>query len=152
MIALLAIAKCALFYVGYGAVDTFLLIPFVLYTFSAYVNIAIIGYVAYTFFTQVKMNSEFSAFLKTNEQQYFAQERLHYFDTKETLVLKQVGKHSLEKNMDTTIKENYVLKTEGILTDNELQLFTNAQPTPAQKSVLAVEALKHQIHILNSLR
>jgi hypothetical protein len=149
LIALLALGKCFLFYVGYGAIDTFLLLPVAFYVFSAYVNITRTGYVLYTFIAQWKMNAEFSTFLKTNEGKNSVKDTIpHYFYTKEDLVLRQVGQHSLEKNPNPTEKSNYILKMCGVLTDTELQLFTNIQPAASQKAVLAKEILTLQLSLI----
>jgi len=55
----------------------------------------------------------------------------------------EVNKHSIQKSDDSN---QYVLKTWGVLTDDDLQAMIMRQKTQQQKMLLAKEGLRHQYH------
>jgi hypothetical protein len=115
---------------------------FFIFIIIAFLHINTTGYWVAEYNLRRSINKEIRENILSVGQKYQAKERTSTFKSEVPINLINAGVHSLTK---TNNEGEYMLKTVGILTDNDLAAMVAHQPNVMLQTVVATACIKHQI-------
>jgi len=118
----------------------------VFYIVAAVLHVFATGYFIFTSIFLFRMWQEYGRYVESGGKKYSFDPKnpiKSYFETEMELIPAQVGKHSLKKE-----GYKWVIETNGLLMDHELDEMIGKQHTPAQKHKLSLEGVRHQFNMV----
>ena len=142
LIILIGLTKGLGYMILVGEISPQVILLFFIFLIIAFLHISTTGFWVAEYNLRRSINKEIRENILSVGKKYQAKERSSTFKSDVPINLINAGVHSLTK---TSNEGEYMLKTVGILTDNDLAAMVAHQPNVMLQTVVATACIKHQI-------